>query len=86
MPEPSKLSFKGPAERVVIFVADGLRARSFYAPNAAPYLHHVGKDKGVLGLCYLVIVFIERKGDGGGGVSFHSCHSFKRSSCKHTDT
>ena len=56
MPEPSKLSFKGPAERVVIFVADGLRARSFYVPNAAPYLHHVGKENGVLGLCFIIIV------------------------------
>ena len=49
VPEPSPLTLNSTANRVVIFVADGLRARSFYELNAAPYLHHVGNDQGVIG-------------------------------------
>ena len=57
MPEPPTLdNFSSPARRLVLFVADGLRARSFYVPGAAPYLHHVGVNQGVVGKLFLIVV------------------------------
>merc|ERR1740128_1515412 len=50
--EPPPPKFEAAARRLVLFVADGLRAESFYAPNAAPFLHETGYRKGAIGLSH----------------------------------
>ncbi|XP_023344906.1 GPI ethanolamine phosphate transferase 1 [Eurytemora carolleeae] len=37
--EPSSPQHQAAARRLVVFVADGLRAQSFYKARAAPFLH-----------------------------------------------
>ena len=46
VPDPSPPKFPAPAKRLVLFVADGLRAQSFYEPNAAPFLVYHAQTKG----------------------------------------
>ena len=38
--------FPAPARRLVLFVADGLRAQSFYEPGAAPYIRDIAGRTG----------------------------------------
>ena len=46
VPDPSPPKFPAPAKRLVLFVADGLRAQSFYEPKAAPFLVYHAQTKG----------------------------------------
>ena len=46
VPEPQPPSVPAPARRLVLFVADGLRAQSFYQPGAAPYIRHTARESG----------------------------------------
>ena len=50
---------KPPADRLVLFVADGLRAESFYEKDAAPYLHKV---VGVHGISHTAVPTESRPG------------------------
>ena len=43
LPAPPPARPPPPARRLVLFVADGLRAESFYQEGAAPFLHSVGR-------------------------------------------
>lgn len=46
-PPASPLQNVAPARRLVLFVADGLRAQSFYQPGVAPYIRTTARDKGM---------------------------------------
>ena len=46
VPDPPIPLYPPPAKRLVLFVADGLRAQSFYQPEAAPILTYLGTNQG----------------------------------------
>jgi len=62
VPEPKPPDFEAPARRLVLFVADGLRAHSFYEPSAAPNLHHHGLVDGVMGISHTRVPTESRPG------------------------
>jgi hypothetical protein len=47
------VQFPAAARRAVLFVADGLRAQSFYQPGASPFLHQV-RPLGHITPCLLI--------------------------------
>ena len=48
VPDPPApgLAEHAPARRLVLFVADGLRAQSFYQPGSAPFIRHTARETG----------------------------------------
>jgi len=60
--DPPPPSFPPPAKRLVLFVADGLRAQSFYQPEAAPILTYLGRTQGVIGLSHTRVPTESRPG------------------------
>lgn len=65
--EPFKSTLEPPARRLVLFVADGLRADKFYEMNEkgatrAPYLRHVIENKGSWGVSHTRVPTESRPG------------------------
>lgn len=65
--EPFKSSLEPPAKRLVLFVADGLRADSFYEMNdlgvsRAPYLREIIETKGSWGVSHTRVPTESRPG------------------------
>ena len=58
---PPPPTFAPPARRLVLFIADGLRASSFYRPAAAPVLHRVGASA-VMGVSHTRVPTESRPG------------------------
>jgi len=62
VPDPPIPLYPPPAKRLVLFVADGLRAQSFYQPEAAPILTYLGTNQGLLGLSHTRVPTESRPG------------------------
>ena len=62
VPEPQPPSVPAPARRLVLFVADGLRAQSFYQPGIGGYVRRVAGKTGVLGLSHTRVPTESRPG------------------------
>lgn len=65
--EPFKSSLEPPAQRLVLFVADGLRADKFYEMNEkgvsrSPYLRHIIENKGSWGVSHTRVPTESRPG------------------------
>jgi len=60
--DPAPPRAPAPARRLVLFVADGLRAQSFYQPGLAPYIRETAGQHGILGLSHTRVPTESRPG------------------------